>query len=158
MNRARSTCILFTTAFAVLMATAASAAWYSRSQSQTLSEMKFVEFPTVLPPGPKVALVKGSYREGQWMSMVKVPAGFVMPPHSHPDERTIIVVSGVLFQGQGEKVDEKALKAFPAGSVIIDPPKEPHYHVYKEDTVFVEMGSSPTAVNYVNLSDAPARR
>jgi len=120
--------------------------------------MKFVEFPTVLPPGPKVALVRGSYTEGQWMSMVKVPAGFVMPPHSHPDERTIIVVSGVLYQGEGEKVDEKALKAFPAGSVIIDPPKEPHYHLYKEDTVFIEMGSSPTAVNYVNPSDAPARR
>ena len=158
MKPARFIRILFATVLAFLLAATATAAWFSRSQSQTLTEMKFVEYPTVLPPGPKVALVKGSYTEGQWMSMVKVPAGFVMPPHSHPDERTIIVVSGVLFQGEGEKVDEKALKAFPAGSVIIDPPKEPHYHLYKEDTVFIEMGSSPTAVNYVNPSDAPARR
>jgi quercetin dioxygenase-like cupin family protein len=123
-----------------------------------MDEMKFVEFPTVLPPGPKVALVKGSFAEGQWMSVVKVPAGFVMPPHTHPDERTIIVVSGVLFQGEGEKIDEKVLRAFPPGSVIIDPPKEPHYHLYKEDTVFVEIGTSPTAVNYVNRSDAPVRK
>jgi quercetin dioxygenase-like cupin family protein len=130
---------------------------FSKSIALTPSEMKFEEFP-VLPAGAKVALVKGNWKTGPFTVIVKVPAGFVMPPHSHPDERTIIVISGTLYQGEGDQIDEKTLKAFPSGSVIVDPARESHYHIYKEDTVFAELGTSPTAINYANPADSPLRK
>ena len=45
------------------------------------------------------------------MSRVKFSAGWKDPPHWHPDEvRTVVVLSGTLYFGSGDKWDESKFK------------------------------------------------
>jgi hypothetical protein len=50
-------------------------------------------------------------------SITRVKTGQRIPPHWHPDEvRTVVVLSGTLYFGSGDKWDESKFKAYPAGT------------------------------------------
>jgi hypothetical protein len=46
---------------------------------------------------------------------VKVPAGFKMPPHTHPNLEHVTVLAGTFHFGMGEQLDESKVKPMPAG-------------------------------------------
>jgi quercetin dioxygenase-like cupin family protein len=76
---------------------------------------------------------------------VKVPGGFKMPPHTHPNIEHVTVLSGAFHFGMGDQLDESQVKAMPAGSFIVIPTNSPHYFVTKDETV-------------VNPADDPRQR
>ena len=67
-----------------------------------------IEFKGPLSGPPQTAVLYGDpTKPGVFVSRVKFPAGWKDPPHWHPDEvRTVVVLSGTLYFGSGDKWDE----------------------------------------------------
>jgi len=77
----------------------------------------------VLPhftPGAKRALLEGdSAKEGFYSNAPSVPGRIQDPAthtHTHPQMERVTVISGALHIGMGEKFDQSAGRALPAGS------------------------------------------
>jgi quercetin dioxygenase-like cupin family protein len=102
---------------------------------------------TALPSGLHVAVVTGDQtKPGVYATQVKFPAGAKVPPHYHPDERIVIVVSGTVYFGYGEQFDETKMKVLPPGSVWTEPAKQPHYAWAKDGAAVIQViGNGPTA-------------
>jgi quercetin dioxygenase-like cupin family protein len=72
-------------------------------------------------------------KPGVFVSRVKFSAGWKDPPHWHPDEvRTVVVLSGTLSFGSGDKWDESKSRAYPAGTFYSEPPRAPHFSWAKD--------------------------
>ena len=55
---------------------------------------------------------------------IKFLPGMKVMPHWHPDTvRTVLVISGTFYFAVGEQWDEGKLKAYPAGTCILNPRK-----------------------------------
>jgi hypothetical protein len=89
-------------------------------------------------------------KAGPYAFRVRAQAGHSLPPHTHPDERTVTVLSGTYWSGVGETFDESSLIAFPAGSFYVIPPGVPHYSaVLSGEVVFQEGGVGPSSHDLV---------
>ncbi|MEX0959647.1 MAG: cupin domain-containing protein [Burkholderiales bacterium] len=68
-----------------------------------------------------------------------------LPSHTHPDERTITVISGTYRAGIGKTFEESALRAFPAGSFYVIPAGLPYFSaVLDGEVMFQESGTGPS--------------
>lgn len=82
---------------------------------------------------------------GPYAFRVRAQAGHRLPPHTHPDERTITVLSGTYWAGVGETFDETALVAYPASTFYVIPAGLPHYSaVLDGEVLFQEAGMGPS--------------
>lgn len=100
-------------------------------------------------PGPSTAVLYGDpTKVGVYVSRLKIPAGFKIMPHTHPDEwRTAVVVSGTLHFGRGDKWDDAKLQPRPAGTFFTEEKGAPHFVRAKDGEVIVQitgMGPSGT--------------
>lgn len=78
--------------------------------------------------GLEAAWVLGAEdRPGPYLLRVRLAEGGRIPPHTHPDERTTTVLSGVLHVGLGATFDPEALVAVPAGGVYVIAADAPHF-------------------------------
>src|SRR5947209_20145676 len=61
-----------------------------------------------LPAGAQMAVVSGDPgKAGPFVIRAKFPANYTVPPHRHPADETVRVVSaGTLSYGMGDKVDK----------------------------------------------------
>lgn len=110
-------------------------------------------------PGHEIApLVGDSTKPGPYVERVKFPANSTSQPHSHPDDRTYTVISGVWYVGYGDKFDPAKLKALPPGSYHTEPANVNHYSVIKEEGVVVQItGSGPTATRFFDVARPSAK-
>jgi hypothetical protein len=89
-------------------------------------------------------------KTGPYAFRVRAQAGHSLPPHTHPDERTVTVLSGTYWSGVGETFDESRLIAFPAGSFYVIPAGVPHFSaVLSGEVVFQEGGVGPSSHDLV---------
>jgi quercetin dioxygenase-like cupin family protein len=102
-----------------------------------------IEFKGPLTGSPQTAVLYGDpAKPGLFVSRVKFSAGWKDPPHWHPDEvRTVVVLSGTLYFGSGDKWDESKLMAYPAGTFYSEPPKAPHFSWAKDGEVIIQITS-----------------
>ncbi len=97
------------------------------------------------PPLAYALLHGDPARPGSFTFRVRARAPHRLPPHTHPDERTITVLSGTYWSGVGERFDAAALVAYPAGSFYTVPAGLPHFSAVLEgETVFQESGIGPS--------------
>src|SRR6476620_6232984 len=83
----------------------------------TPDSLQWKDGPASLPKGAKIAVLEGDPgKEGPFVFRVKVPDGYRIPVHTHPKTERVTVISGTFNIGMGEKFDEKATKAMPAGT------------------------------------------
>ena len=110
-----------------------------------------------LRPGAEIAVVAGDPdTPGAPFVMRMRYRGVVrVPPHWHPTDEHITVLSGTFAVGMGEKEDPAAAKELTAGAYAAMPAKMPHYAWSKGDTVVQVHGLGPFAINYVNPADDP---
>ena len=73
-----------------------------------------IEFKGPLTGPPQTVVLYGDpTKPGVFVSRVKFSAGWKDPPHWHPDEvRTVVVLSGTLYFGSGEKWDESKFRPY----------------------------------------------
>lgn len=88
---------------------------------------------------------------GLYTIRLSVPANTRIEAHSHRDDRSATVVSGVWYFGYGSSFDESALVALPAGSFYTEPPNRPHFARTLAEPVVVHItGYGPTDTSYVD--------
>jgi len=126
------------------------------AQSSDASVVKLpqdIEFkPASVPGAPQTAVLYGDpSKPGVFVTRVKFSAGWKDPPHWHPDEvRTVAVLSGTFYFGNGDKWDESKMKAYPAGTFYSEPPKSPHYTWAKDGEVIIQVtGVGPTGKTFI---------
>ncbi len=85
-----------------------------------------------------------------YTSVGEIPAGAVFPGHTHPDDRFTIVVSGTMYFGVGDSLEEVEFIPYPAGSVVHTPAGVPHFMWAKDGGVTVqEVGFGPTGATFL---------
>lgn len=122
---------------------------------KTPGQLEWTQMPT-LKEGAKAAIIEGDLHKPEPFTFhLKLPAGFVIPPHHHPWTEHSTVISGTLNLGFGEKADRSNTKPLPAGSVIIIQPGVNHYSWASEETVVQVHGTGPLIIEFVNPDDDP---
>ena len=117
-----------------------------------------------LRPGAEIAVVSGNPDQAGAPFVMRFRYRGVarVPPHWHPTDEHITVLSGTFVVGMGERFDESSGRELPAGAYAFVPSKMAHYAWTKGDTVVQIHGIGPFTINYVNPADdpnkAPARK
>ena len=72
--------------------------------------------PVAYAPGAQLAIVRGDpTKEGMYVVRLKVPSGFKIAPHTHPNDENVTVLSGSFNIGTGDKLEEGKGTAVTAG-------------------------------------------
>ena len=144
---------------AVALAGIASAAPADTMDGHTIiapQEIKWGPAPAVLPPGAEAAVLFGDpSKEGLFALRLKLPEGYSVPPHMHPVDEVVTVISGTFSLGMGETADQSKAQPLPAGSFFALPPGEAHYFFIDEETVIQISTVGPWGLTYVNPEDDP---
>lgn len=113
-----------------------------------------------LRPGAEIAVVSGDPDKAGALFVLRLryKGDARIPPHWHPTEEHITVLSGTFLVGMGEKADESAAAVLAAGAYAAIPAKMAHYAWAKGDTVVQVHGIGPFVINYVNPADDPNKK
>ncbi len=153
MNRHMKTLVVF--GFALGLTGAVALAQHDHIL-QNEPEVKWENPPPFLPPGAKIAVLEGKPSDkGPFTIRALMPANYKIPAHSHPTDEHVVVLSGTLYMGMGDKLDPAAGKPLKAGGFALMPAKKNHYAYTKEQTSIVVYGMGPVEFNYVNPADDP---
>lgn len=119
-------------------------------------DVKFSAGPPTLPAGAEIAVLLGSpAEEGPFVIRLKFPAGYDVPPHRHPKEEHVTVISGGFGMASGEKHDRAAAPLLPPGSFVRIPVGTAHFAWTEEETIVQLNGIGPFGVEYVDPKDDP---
>ena len=112
------------------------------------------------PPAARLAILVGDpTKPGPYVIRVRLPAGTKMMPHKQPEDRIYTVISGVFYIGLGEIFDEGKLMAFPAGSVVVLPGNQPHFHLARSGEYVTQVSAiGPLGLEYVDARNDPRNR
>ena len=118
--------------------------------------LQWTDPPPGIPKGAKVAVLQGNpSAPGPFTMRVTLPSGYRIPPHHHPADENVTVLSGELFMGMGETFDESKAHALGVGSFATMPTGMRHFAFTKAETVFQVHGVGPWNIIYVNPQDDP---
>jgi quercetin dioxygenase-like cupin family protein len=115
--------------------------------------------PLVVRHGAQFALLEGdpTASTGDFTIRLKMPDGFRIAPHWHPNRENVTVISGTFKVGMGDEFETNKMKAFTAGSFAFLDPDMHHYAMACGETIVQVHGRSPLQFNYVNPNDDPSR-
>ncbi len=115
--------------------------------------------PKSLEAGAKVAVLEGNPAEaGVFTMRIKMPDGFRISPHWHPNVERVTVLSGTFKLGSGETFDANNTQALLPGSYTAMPPKMRHYAVTEGETMIQLTSVGPWIINYIDKQDDPRLR
>lgn len=121
-------------------------------------QVKFGPAPPFLPPGAQLAVLEGDPMgsSGNFTIRLKMPDGYKVAPHTHPNRENVTVLSGTLKVGMGDQFDGAKMMSFAAGSFAYLDPSMHHYAMASGETIIQIHGMSPVKFNYINPSDDPS--
>lgn len=118
--------------------------------------VKFQPGPPTLPEGAQFAVLVGNpAEEGPFVMRLKFPAGYNIPPHRHPKEEHVTVLSGGFGMALGETHDRDAASLIGPGSFVRIPTSEAHFAWTEEETVVQINAMGPFGIEYVNAVEDP---
>ena len=122
-------------------------------------EVQFKPGPPTLPAGAEIAVLHGNpAEEGQFVIRLKFPAGYEIPPHRHPKEEHVTVISGKFGMSTGDTLDRTAAPLLPPGGFVRIPVGEAHFAWTEEETVVQLNGLGPFGIEYLNPEDDPRNK
>ena len=113
-----------------------------------------------LPAGAKMAVVSGNPgKAGPFAVRIKMPANYTVPPHHHPGDEVVRVVSaGALSYGMGDKLDKANVGSLTKGYHLTMAAGMNHY-AFTTDPVEIQVnGTGPFEIVYVNPADDPRKK
>ena len=143
----------------VLALAALCAAQPSQAQNAfTPDQVKFGPAPPFLPPGAQLAVLEGNPMgsSGDFTIRLKMPDGYKVAPHTHPNRENVTVLSGTLKVGMGDQFDANKMMSFGTGSFAYLDPSMHHYAMASGDTVIQIHGMAPVKFDYINPADDPS--
>jgi uncharacterized RmlC-like cupin family protein len=120
-------------------------------------EIRWAACPPAVPPGASCAVVEGSLAAANalFAYRVKMPDNYRIPPHFHPVDEHLLVLSGVFNIGHGDKLDPAVARPMTAGSFIVMPKSVPHFAWTKGETIIQIYAIGPWGLTYVDARDDP---
>jgi quercetin dioxygenase-like cupin family protein len=120
------------------------------------ADLKWGEAPPALPAGAKIAVLTGDPgKAAPFTVRLKFPAGYKVPPHTHPTVENLTVISGTVGIGHGPKFDEAAGHEMSVGGFAVMPAGMEHFAWCKSECVVQIHSMGPFEVKYVNPADDP---
>lgn len=115
--------------------------------------------PPFMSPGAQLAVLEGdpTASSGDFTVRLKMPSGYRIAPHWHPNRENVTVISGTFLVGMGDTFDQAKMASFPAGSFAYLDPDMHHYALASGEVIVQVHGMSPIQFNYVNPQDDPSR-
>jgi quercetin dioxygenase-like cupin family protein len=111
----------------------------------------------LLRPGAEIAVVSGDPDKSgsAFVLRFRYRGRARIPPHWHPADEHLTILSGTFRLGTGSSGDEGATTALGPGAYALVAAKMPHYAWTEGDTVVQVHGIGPFVINYVNPADDP---
>lgn len=114
--------------------------------------------PESLPEGSEFAVLEGDPGErGMFVMRLKLPDGYIIPPHTHPNVERVTVMSGVFNLGHGGQFSREDTARLPAGSFTSMPPGMRHFAIAEGETVIQLTSIGPWEIDYIDPADDPRR-
>jgi len=116
--------------------------------------------PPFIAPGAQLAVIEGNpaASSGDFTVRLKMPDGYRLAPHWHPNRENVTVMSGTFKIGMGDSFDTAKMATFPAGSFAYLDPDMHHYAMAAGEVIVQVHGSAPLQFNYVNPADDPSKK
>lgn len=133
-------------------------AFLAASPAQLLAkDLKWMDGPASLPKGVQMAVVSGDPgKAGKFTIQLKMPADYAVPPHSHPTDEVVKVVSGEVHYAMSDKMDMAAAKTLKAGDASIDMKAKMNHWVHAAAPATVQVSAmGPFEITYVDPKDDP---
>jgi quercetin dioxygenase-like cupin family protein len=128
---------------------------------QLPDQMNWQPAPPALPPGAQIAVLRGNPagKSGDFAMRFRAPAGYYIPPHSHPTSESLTIISGSLLYGMGAAADRSKAAALPAGTYIYLPANNNHTVWAGDQGVVLDIqAAAPFDLIYVNPNDDPRKQ
>jgi quercetin dioxygenase-like cupin family protein len=125
---------------------------------QAPTETKWGPAPPMLPPGAEIAVLSGDpSKPSAYTVRLKFPANYAIQAHSHPTDENVVVTTGALTFGMGDKLEKVAAnKTLSTGGYALMPANVNHFaYAGPGGAVIVLYGQGPVEFNYVNPADDP---
>jgi quercetin dioxygenase-like cupin family protein len=105
--------------------------------------------------GIKTSVLYGDpAKPGYYVMFYIIPDGLKLPPHFHPESRTVVVVTGKFYYGYGSTFDENKMYEMPQGTYFTEPSNQHHYAYAKAGEVLLYVtGFGPTGTSYVEQKE-----
>ena len=89
---------------------------------------------------------------------IKFPANSHIPPHTHPYDEVVTLISGTIGTSAGEKLEKKG-EMLKAGSLWVYPAKHAHYAwTGNEEAILQVQFTGPGGIDYINPADDPRKK
>jgi len=148
---------------AAVLATAASV--FACNTHQTLTavdpSLNWGPAPAVFPPGAQMAVLQGDPgATNEFTVRLRMPDGYRIPPHTHPTDEHVTIISGTFEVGMGSTFKSDSMIALATGGFVTAPAGHAHFARAQGPTIVQVNAMGPFALTYVNPSDVPvaARR
>ncbi|HEX7176920.1 MAG TPA: cupin domain-containing protein [Pyrinomonadaceae bacterium] len=105
--------------------------------------------------GAEIAVLEGdpAAAGSHYVIRIKHRDGLKVPPHWHPFDEHLTVITGTWVMGMGEKYDLTGAQEFGAGAYLVSPKNVPHYALSKGETIVQVHGTGPFQAVFVNPED-----
>jgi catechol 2,3-dioxygenase-like lactoylglutathione lyase family enzyme len=115
--------------------------------------------PPIVHPGAQFAVLEGdpTGSTGDFTIRLKMPDGYRIAPHWHPNRENVTIISGTFKVGMGDEFELNKMAAFAAGSFAFLDPDMHHFAMACGETIVQVHGQSPLQFNYVNPNDDPSK-
>lgn len=121
-------------------------------------QIEWQDGPASLEPGAEMAVLEGDPSEtGVFTMRIRMPDGYSISPHSHPNVERVTVLSGTFLLGSGENVNERYATRLETGSYTSMPPEMVHYAFAEGETVIQLTTVGPWVINYTNPEEDDPR-
>ena len=115
--------------------------------------------PPVFPAGARMAVLQGDPGQPALFTVrLEMPNGYRIPPHFHPTEEGVTVISGTFLVGMGDTLDAARATTLPSGGFVRLDANMHHWAIARGRTVVQVHSMGPFALIYVNPADNPQGR
>jgi quercetin dioxygenase-like cupin family protein len=123
------------------------------------ANLKWGPAPPGLPAGARVAVLSGNpEKAGTFTIRIRFPKGYRVPPHHHPSDELVTVISGQMALGMGNTFNRGKMKTLVQGGYAVAA-KDMNHYVFSPTGGIVQITSQgPFQIIYVNPADDPRKR
>ncbi len=113
--------------------------------------------PAVFPQGAQMAVIQGDpSAPGRVVTVrLRMPKGYAIPPHFHPTDEAVTILSGSFTMGTGDAMDQTSAKTLGPGGYAVVPAQAHHWAMAAAPTEVQVHMIGPFAITYVNPADDP---
>jgi quercetin dioxygenase-like cupin family protein len=129
------------------------------SKPMNAAAMKFGPAPPNLPKGASMIVLAGDpSKSGEFTLRLKLPKGYKIPPHNHPTDENVTVISGDFHIGMGDTFKTKGAASLTAGGFGVAPSGMNHFAWTEKGAVVQVHAMGPFQITYVNPKDDPSKK